>query len=100
MLLGDAAWCLNLYSGMGATAGPHGGAELGHALQNHPDDVLAAMATRETRLRPFITRRQRITRLKQQLFVPSGPAAEGLRSALTTTGASVPSRWYRTARSG
>ncbi|MDR7302935.1 2-polyprenyl-6-methoxyphenol hydroxylase-like FAD-dependent oxidoreductase [Haloactinomyces albus] len=37
-LSGDAAWCPNLYSGMGATAALQGGAELGRALLQSPDD--------------------------------------------------------------
>ncbi|WP_033344966.1 FAD-dependent monooxygenase [Catenuloplanes japonicus] len=85
LLLGDAAWCLNLYSGMGATAGLYGGVELGRALGEHPGDLGASLAAWEGRLRPLITRHQRVTRLKQQLFVPSGVVAEGVRSALLRT---------------
>ncbi|WP_406408619.1 FAD-dependent monooxygenase [Streptomyces halstedii] len=55
LLTGDAAWCLNLFSGMGATAALRGGAELGRALRAHPDDLDAALATWEAGLRPFIT---------------------------------------------
>jgi 2-polyprenyl-6-methoxyphenol hydroxylase-like FAD-dependent oxidoreductase len=84
-LLGDAAWCLNLYSGMGATAGLYGGVELGRAMREHRHDVRAATAAWESRLRPFITRQQRAARLKQQLFVPSGLVAEHLRAALLRT---------------
>ncbi|MZE80615.1 FAD-dependent monooxygenase [Streptomyces xinghaiensis] len=82
VLLGDAAWCLNLYSGMGATASLHGGAELGTALREHPDDPDAALSAWEDGLRPFITKNQRVARLKQQMFVPSGRLAEGMRSGL------------------
>lgn len=42
-LLGDSAWCLTLFSGMGSTAGLLGGAELGKALQAHPHDLDAAL---------------------------------------------------------
>ncbi|MGF6148852.1 3-hydroxybenzoate 6-hydroxylase [Kingella potus] len=37
VLLGDAAWCLTLYSGLGATAGIKGAYELGQALGRHAD---------------------------------------------------------------
>jgi 2-polyprenyl-6-methoxyphenol hydroxylase-like FAD-dependent oxidoreductase len=82
VLLGDAAWCPNLYSGMGATSALRGGAELGRALRDHPDDLDAALAAWESRLRPFITKHQRIARLKQQMFVPSSRPVEALRSVV------------------
>ncbi|MGW3350321.1 FAD-dependent monooxygenase [Nonomuraea rubra] len=82
VLVGDAAWCLNLFSGMGATSGLLGGAELGRALRENPDDLGAALASWESRLRPFITKHQRIARLKQQMFVPSSRPAEALRSVV------------------
>jgi 2-polyprenyl-6-methoxyphenol hydroxylase-like FAD-dependent oxidoreductase len=82
VLLGDAAWCPNLYSGMGATSALRGGAELGRALREDPDDLDAALAAWESRLRPFITKHQRIARLKQQMFVPSSRPVEALRSVV------------------
>ncbi|WP_328921683.1 FAD-dependent monooxygenase [Streptomyces griseoaurantiacus] len=82
VLVGDAAWCMNLYSGMGATSSLRGGAALGAALREHPDDLAAALEAWETGLRPFITKHQRTARLKQQMFVPSSRRAEALRSVL------------------
>ncbi|MDX2930733.1 FAD-dependent monooxygenase [Streptomyces violaceoruber] len=82
VLVGDAAWCMNLYSGMGATSSLRGGAALGAALQEHPDDLAAALDAWEAGLRPFITKHQRAARLKQQMFVPSSRRAEALRSVL------------------
>ncbi|WP_447040487.1 FAD-dependent monooxygenase [Streptomyces sp. DSM 118878] len=82
VLVGDAAWCMNLYSGMGATSSLRGGAALGVALREHPDDLAAALDAWETGLRPFITKHQRTARLKQQMFVPSSRRAEALRSVL------------------
>jgi 2-polyprenyl-6-methoxyphenol hydroxylase-like FAD-dependent oxidoreductase len=82
VLLGDAAWCPNLYSGMGATSALLGGAELGRALRENPGDLDAALAAWESRLRPFIRKHQRIARLKQQMFVPSSRPAEALRSVV------------------
>ncbi|TQM36757.1 FAD-dependent monooxygenase [Pseudonocardia cypriaca] len=82
VLLGDAAWCPNLYSGMGATSALRGGAELGRALRDNPDDLDAALSAWESRLRPFITKHQRIARLKQQMFVPSSRPVEALRSVV------------------
>jgi 2-polyprenyl-6-methoxyphenol hydroxylase-like FAD-dependent oxidoreductase len=82
VLVGDAAWCMNLYSGMGATSSLRGGADLGAALQAHPDDLEAALDVWEAGLRPFITKHQRTARLKQQMFVPSSRGVEALRSVL------------------
>jgi 2-polyprenyl-6-methoxyphenol hydroxylase-like FAD-dependent oxidoreductase len=82
VLVGDAAWCMNLYSGMGATSSLRGGAALGAALQEHPDDLVAALDAWEAGLRPFITTHQRTARLKQQMFVPSSRRTEALRSVL------------------
>jgi 2-polyprenyl-6-methoxyphenol hydroxylase-like FAD-dependent oxidoreductase len=82
VLVGDAAWCLNLYSGMGASIGLRAGAELGAALRQHPDDLAAALDAWETGLRPAITQHQRTARIKQQMFVPSGRAVEVLRPIL------------------
>jgi 2-polyprenyl-6-methoxyphenol hydroxylase-like FAD-dependent oxidoreductase len=73
---------MNLYSGMGATSSLRGGAALGAALREHPDDLAAALDAWETGLRPFITKHQRTARLKQQMFVPSSRRAEALRSVL------------------
>jgi 2-polyprenyl-6-methoxyphenol hydroxylase-like FAD-dependent oxidoreductase len=85
VLVGDAAWCMNLYSGMGATSSLRGGAALSAALLEHPADpadLAAALDAWEAGLRPFITKHQRTARLKQQMFVPSSRRAEALRSVL------------------
>jgi 2-polyprenyl-6-methoxyphenol hydroxylase-like FAD-dependent oxidoreductase len=81
-LVGDAAWCLNLYSGMGASIGLRAGAELGVALRQYPNDLAAALDSWETGLRPAITQHQRTARFKQQMFVPSSRAVEVLRPTL------------------
>ncbi|MEW9552308.1 FAD-dependent monooxygenase [Nonomuraea sp. NPDC050783] len=82
VLVGDAAWCLNLYSGMGATFALQGGAGLGRALRESPGDLGAALAAWESRLRPSVTRHQHLARIKKQLFVPSNRPAEALRSVV------------------
>lgn len=85
VLLGDAAWCLTLYSGYGATSAMHGGALLGQAMAA-TDDVDAAIASWEAQLRPFITKVGRPTPLKAQLFVPSNRVTFAIRSVLLTQG--------------
>jgi len=54
VLVGDAAWCLTLYSGMGASAGLAGADLLGTMLERHPHDVPRALQDWEDHLRPFI----------------------------------------------
>ncbi len=80
MLAGDAAWCLNLFSGMGTTAALTGGAELGRVLAEHPDDLAAALTAWKARLRPLSTTHQRVARLKHQWFAPTNRALAGVRT--------------------
>jgi 2-polyprenyl-6-methoxyphenol hydroxylase-like FAD-dependent oxidoreductase len=76
VLVGDAAWCMNTYSAMGSSSSLRGGAALGAALQQHTDDLDAALHGWEAGLRPYITGQQRSARLKQQRFVPSDRLTE------------------------
>ncbi|WP_030562843.1 FAD-dependent monooxygenase [Streptomyces aureocirculatus] len=58
VLIGDAAWCMTLYSGMGVSSGLAGGELLGTTLQRHPGDVPGALRAWEARMRPFIRTQQ------------------------------------------
>lgn len=71
VLLGDAAWCMTLYSGLGATSGMKGGVLLGQMLQQHPLDIETALTRWERAMRPFIRKNQLLVSLKSQFFVPS-----------------------------
>ncbi|MFT8468922.1 MAG: FAD-dependent monooxygenase [Acetobacter syzygii] len=71
LLLGDSAWCLTLYSGMGASAGMIGGQALGEALAACPNNMDAALQMFEAQMRPFVCKHQRFIALRSQLFVPS-----------------------------
>lgn len=82
VLVGDAAWCMNTYSAMGSSSSLRGGAALGTALQEHPNDVTAALDAWESGLRPYVTKQQRSARMKQQRFVPSNRAIEVLQSVV------------------
>lgn len=81
-LVGDSAWCLTLYSGMGASAALMGGVALADCLDTHPHDLTRALEAFEARMRPFVSRHQRFLALRAQLFVPSGPFALRLRRIL------------------
>ncbi|WPO69167.1 FAD-dependent monooxygenase [Streptomyces sp. KN37] len=58
VLIGDAAWCMTLYSGMGVSAGIAGGELLGTMLQRHRGDVSGALRAWEERMRPFVRAQQ------------------------------------------
>ncbi|WP_221890828.1 hypothetical protein [Microbispora sp. KK1-11] len=51
VLVGDAAWCVTLYAGMGASIGMAGADLLGTMPARHPHSVTPALAEREQRLR-------------------------------------------------
>jgi 2-polyprenyl-6-methoxyphenol hydroxylase-like FAD-dependent oxidoreductase len=63
VLLGDAAWCVTLFAGCGATLAMVGADRLGAALEEAGDpDVTAALGRWEAELRPTITKRQAAAR--------------------------------------
>ncbi|MDC0668581.1 FAD-dependent monooxygenase [Nannocystis radixulma] len=82
VLLGDAAWCLTLYSGMGASTGMAGGELLGNMLEKHPDDLRRALFEWEAKLRPFTASLQQTAMTMRQLFTPSGELQRILRAAI------------------
>lgn len=82
VLLGDSAWCLTLYSGMGSSAGLRGGAELATALTEHPEDLDAALRAYERKMRPFITASARRAKIIQHMFVPGGRVSASIRDTV------------------
>jgi|LSQX01.3.fsa_nt_gb 2-polyprenyl-6-methoxyphenol hydroxylase-like FAD-dependent oxidoreductase len=73
ILLGDSAWCLTLYSGMGTSAALHGGVVLGESFERHPENLDDALAAWERRLRPFIWGNRVLAGPLHEWFVPSRP---------------------------
>jgi 2-polyprenyl-6-methoxyphenol hydroxylase-like FAD-dependent oxidoreductase len=70
VLMGDAAWCISLYSGQGASAALLGADMLGQMLEKHPGDLTQAFAAWERELRPFARKQQFLARIKGHIFVP------------------------------
>lgn len=71
VLLGDSAWCLTLYSGMGASTALAGADLLGSLLQRNPGNTARALREWDQRLRPFIALQQRTGREQGlTMFVP------------------------------
>lgn len=89
LLLGDAAWCLTLYSGMGASTGMMGAAALGDALAAQPRNLTAALRDWERRMRPTIRTHQLIAHVKGQGFVPSNPFNHGVRRLIIAQAAKL-----------
>lgn len=84
VLLGDSAWCLTLYSGMGASAGLIGANVLGEQLAASPNDISIALENYEQELRPLINKHQKSAYVKSQFFVPSSRFYHFLRSTMVT----------------
>ncbi|MCM4082290.1 FAD-dependent monooxygenase [Paractinoplanes hotanensis] len=82
VLIGDAAWCMTLFSGMGASSGMIGAVALGDALAGSPESIGSALDAYEQEMRPLIRKHQALAYVKAQLFVPSNRAVALLRAAL------------------
>ncbi|MFI5502601.1 FAD-dependent oxidoreductase [Nocardia asteroides] len=74
VLLGDAAWCVTVFSGYGAALALDGADQLGDALTGHGDDIPAALASWETALRPEVRKRQALARRGIARFAPPSRA--------------------------
>ncbi|TMR90888.1 FAD-dependent monooxygenase [Nonomuraea basaltis] len=70
VLIGDSAWCVTLYAGMGASSGMAGGELLGTMLQRHPGDVPGALRAWEARMRPFVHLQQESALPGRRIFTP------------------------------
>jgi len=91
VLVGDAAWCLTLFSGVGASMAMKGGHELGQAL-GADGDVSAGLERWETTMRPLVHKERRLVWLKSQLFVPSNGFMSVLRRIVLRLGGRVIAR--------
>lgn len=88
VLVGDAAWCPTLYSGMGVSAGLAGAEALGRVLQRHPDDLERALSEWERTLRPYMDYYQGIGVRNRSFFTPADGAERRRRARMM--------RWQRT----
>ncbi|MGA4979039.1 FAD-dependent monooxygenase [Streptomyces cinereoruber] len=83
VLLGDAAWCLTLYSGMGASTALAGADLLGSLLQRNPGSITRALREWDQKLRPFMTMQQESARTEGlTTFVPQTRKDKAVRTAL------------------
>jgi 2-polyprenyl-6-methoxyphenol hydroxylase-like FAD-dependent oxidoreductase len=71
VLLGDAAWCVSLFGGYGASFALAGADQLATALDHHPGDIPAALTDWESQLRPAVEQRQRLARRNTTAHAPA-----------------------------
>ncbi|MFI0821984.1 FAD-dependent monooxygenase [Streptomyces sp. NPDC021098] len=83
VLLGDSAWCLTLYSGMGASTALAGADLLGTLLQRNPGNIPRALREWDQRLRPFMDIQQKSGRTQGlTMFVPQTSREKVMRTAM------------------
>ncbi|EWM13999.1 FAD-dependent monooxygenase [Kutzneria sp. 744] len=70
VLVGDSAWCVTLYAGMGVSAGLAGADLLGSMLRRHCD-VERALTEWERRLRPYLSYYQQLGVQQTAVFTPN-----------------------------
>ncbi|MFD3417553.1 FAD-dependent monooxygenase [Streptomyces decoyicus] len=83
VLVGDSAWCVTLYAGMGASAGLAGADLLGTMLDSHPDNVGRALAEWEHALRPYVEHYQHNGAQQRKFFVPANRLQLTIRKVMT-----------------
>jgi 2-polyprenyl-6-methoxyphenol hydroxylase-like FAD-dependent oxidoreductase len=93
VLLGDAAWCVSLFAGYGASLAVGGAELLGDALDATPIDIPAALVAWERRLRPTVAHKQRQGRRARALFVTPTALHLHLRLLALRLSASKPVQW-------
>ncbi|WP_213089941.1 FAD-dependent monooxygenase [Streptomyces umbrinus] len=82
VLVGDSAWCVSLYAGMGVSMGITGADLLGTVLDRNPTDVHRALAEWEQALRPHVDVFQQNGIQQRTFFVPANNKELALRKAM------------------
>ncbi|MFE2422098.1 FAD-dependent monooxygenase [Streptomyces hokutonensis] len=82
VLVGDSAWCVSLYAGMGVSMGITGADLLGTMLDRHPSDARQALAVWERTLRPHVTVFQQNGLDQRRFFVPADNKELTMRRAV------------------
>ncbi|MFB6679407.1 FAD-dependent monooxygenase [Streptomyces sp. NPDC056390] len=84
VLVGDAAWCMTLYSGQGSGMGIAGGELLARMVTEH-DHLSAALGEWETQLRPAVAKHQKEALRMQHFFMPVNRFGHIARSTMIRT---------------
>ncbi|HVX98061.1 MAG TPA: FAD-dependent oxidoreductase [Polyangia bacterium] len=93
VLVGDAAGCVSLLAGQGASLAVFGAYTLARELRTRPEDVSSALEAYEARARPVVEARQRAAARNASFFVPRTRWGALLRDQLTRTAAAQPVAW-------
>lgn len=83
VLVGDSAWCVTLYAGMGASSGMAGADLLGTMLERDPRNVERALAEWERTLRPYIACYQQDGIQTRAIFAPYSFRELAMRRLMT-----------------
>lgn len=83
VLVGDAAWCETLYSGMGVSSALAGPDLLGTMLARHPGDVTRALTEWDAALRPYMDFYQHLGTRQRLFFTPDNRAQVLMRKAMS-----------------
>jgi 2-polyprenyl-6-methoxyphenol hydroxylase-like FAD-dependent oxidoreductase len=89
-LIGDAAGCVSLLGGQGASLGMFGGFVVGQEINRTPHEVPAAFARYEARVRPVVVRRQQGATRNALWFLPASPFQAAVRDRLTNVAVKTP----------
>jgi 2-polyprenyl-6-methoxyphenol hydroxylase-like FAD-dependent oxidoreductase len=93
VLVGDAAGCVSLLGGLGASLAMFGGFVLAQELRRRQSSVAEALRAYEARVRPVVERAQRSAVRNTAWFLPKTRVGARLRDVLTRTAASKPVAW-------
>ncbi len=83
VLVGDSAWCVTLYAGMGVSSGLTGAELLGTVLERHPGDIDTALGEWEQTMRPYIDHYQHSAFDQRKIFVMDTQNQIRARRAMT-----------------
>jgi 2-polyprenyl-6-methoxyphenol hydroxylase-like FAD-dependent oxidoreductase len=93
VLVGDAAGCVSLLAGQGASLAMFGAYVLARELEKRPSDVSGALEAYEARVRPVVQSRQRAATRNASWLLPRTRWGVLLRDQITRTAASQPVAW-------
>ena len=83
VLVGDSAWCVTLFAGMGVSAGLAGADLLGTMLERHAGDAKQALTEWERALRPSMAGYQQRAMKQRKFFVPATRFQIAMRRVIT-----------------
>ena len=93
VLVGDAAGCVSLLAGHGASLAMFGAYVLVQELTNNLSDVPRALDRYEARVRPLVDSRQRIAARNMSWFLPRTRFGAKIRDQLSKTAVTPPIAW-------